>query len=563
MTASALLFRRLTACLVGALLLSGPFTLAQQQNLLTNPGFEGGFSAFSGQQPRSVANGWEPWHIPREDDMPSFQNAQPLYIAASQAGSEGITPRIRTGNDAQVFWTRFATFEGGLYQQVTGLTPGAELRFSIYGRVWSSTFGDPELSEDPGDVSLRVGIDPTGGTDPTAASVVYAEPAIFYDTYRQYAIIDEAESSTVTVFVRVSVGLPVQNTEIFLDDAELALTSDPSDPDPTATDDQATEIAEGPTPTQEGTPFPTATTTPSVTPTERPTTTPTRTPSITTTPITPTATPTDKPEETPEETDTTNPTLVPTATPIGQTATPDDTETDSSDESVQPTAQPEAPLSETFPGTIVHTVRRGDTVAGLAQRYGSTTEAIITANDLDASALIFAGQGLVVPVRLVPATATPTQTPVVIVVTATPVPGQPTQSVSGDEGIVTDGGGGQLQTYLVRPGDTLSGIARAFNTTVGALVQLNGIANPNRVFAGQTLNIPVAGTAPVTDASSATTSATPTPTPQPTSYVVQPGDNLYVLSVRFGVSMRALAEANNIRNYNLLFVGQRLTIPSS
>jgi LysM repeat protein len=42
-------------------------------------------------------------------------------------------------------------------------------------------------------------------------------------------------------------------------------------------------------------------------------------------------------------------------------------------------------------------------------------------------------------------------------------------------------------TYTVRPGDNLSSIARANGTTVSALTQLNGLANPNMIRAGQTL----------------------------------------------------------------------------
>jgi LysM repeat protein len=54
--------------------------------------------------------------------------------------------------------------------------------------------------------------------------------------------------------------------------------------------------------------------------------------------------------------------------------------------------------------------------------------------------------------------------------------------------------------------------------------------------------------------------ATPLP-PRPTTYVVQPGDNLYRISIRTGVTMAALARANNITNFNLVFTGQTLIIP--
>jgi len=49
---------------------------------------------------------------------------------------------------------------------------------------------------------------------------------------------------------------------------------------------------------------------------------------------------------------------------------------------------------------------------------------------------------------------------------------------------------------------------------------------------------------------------------QTSTYTVQPGDNLYRISLRFGVSVAALAQANNIGNANLIFVGQVLQVPA-
>ena len=54
---------------------------------------------------------------------------------------------------------------------------------------------------------------------------------------------------------------------------------------------------------------------------------------------------------------------------------------------------------------------------------------------------------------------------------------------------------GATTVYIVRPGDTLAGIARRFNTTVYTLMQLNGIRNPNLIYIGQRLRVPApAGT---------------------------------------------------------------------
>ncbi len=184
--------------------------------------------------------------------------------------------------------------------------------------------------------------------------------------------------------------------------------------------------------------------------------------------------------------------------------------------------------------------------------------------------MIFVGQGLIIPVRIVPATETPSATPVVVVVTATPVTSDNTE---------TNEPTASGNTYTVQRGDNLSSIARRFNTTIGALVQLNGIANPNRILAGQVLNIPATGgSVEATPTSPPAATAVPTEADDteeqdntgiippetddaPTTYVVQPGDNLYRIALRNGISLAALAEANNITNFNLIFIGQELTIP--
>ncbi|MBZ0298241.1 MAG: LysM peptidoglycan-binding domain-containing protein [Anaerolineae bacterium] len=204
-----------------------------------------------------------------------------------------------------------------------------------------------------------------------------------------------------------------------------------------------------------------------------------------------------------------------------------------------------APITDQFPSTINHTVQQGETVAILAERYGSTVEAIVEANGLDDSYLIRVGQGLVIPVRL-PAPATATQ-PSVVVVTATPSSPVPPL--------------GSSSTYIVRAGDTLSRIARLFNTNVAALAQLNGIVNVDRIQVGQQLRLPTEPTSPSPQVTP-THIPTQAPTPAPQAvYIVRPGDSLYKISLTYGVSIAQIVQANNINNVNRIYVGQTLIIP--
>ena len=505
---------------------------AQDGNLLTNGGFEGNYAQQVGEQPVLVASGWQTWFQPRQDGDPYYLNTQPRYVSSTQAQDYGITPRARTGV-AQTYYSFYSAHNGGLYQTIRNIPAGAELRFSVYGYIWSSTYSNPSKSEEPAGVSFRVGIDPTGGTNPLADTVVYSDPAVFYDTFRQYAIIATADSTSVTVFIRSEFAIGVANTAIFVDDAVLEFTP--------GQNLDVTQVAQN-----------------TVVPTTIPATS-----TFTAVPASPTAVPPSVTASSVPSTTVLTQAPVSTAVPVVSTLDPSDaTPTSETDDDLDATAVPTqvatsapptatqatatVPISDEFPGTVVYTVARGDTVGRLATLYGSTVFAIISANGLNSAALIYVGQSLVIPVRILPMTDVPSATPQV---PNTPVP----TVVSGG----TSGGVTGTQPYVVQRGDNLTAIAQRFNTTPATLVQLNGIANPNRIFAGQTLNVPQAGiTAP------APTAAPSAPPVAPQQYVVQRGDTLYALAIRFGVNVRSIAEANNIFNYNRIFVGQSLTIPA-
>lgn len=190
---------------------------------------------------------------------------------------------------------------------------------------------------------------------------------------------------------------------------------------------------------------------------------------------------------------------------------------------VAPTETPVVPPPTAPPSSCTHIVRPGDTLYSIAARYGVSVTAIMQANGIKNPDRIFVGQTLVIP-GCTPGPVTP-------IPPKTPPP-------SG------------ACTHVVKPGETLFGIARMYGTTVGAIQQANGIADPNRIFAGQTLAIP--GCAPG-----------PKPPPPPGKcypYVVRPGDTLSGIAMRTGDCVAALAHRNGIVNPNLIFVGQRITV---
>jgi lysozyme len=100
-------------------------------------------------------------------------------------------------------------------------------------------------------------------------------------------------------------------------------------------------------------------------------------------------------------------------------------------------------------------------------------------------------------------------------------------------------------TYVVQPGDYLRRIAEAYGTTWQAIAEANGIVNPNRIYPGQVLTIPVEGTDPEPDV----------------THTVQRGETLYLISVQYGVSWPSIAEANNLSSPYVIYPGQTLVIP--
>jgi LysM repeat protein len=89
---------------------------------------------------------------------------------------------------------------------------------------------------------------------------------------------------------------------------------------------------------------------------------------------------------------------------------------------------------------------------------------------------------------------------------------------------------------------------------VTTIVQINGIVNPNLIRVGQVLQVPAV-------AQPSTPTPTPAPATQQRTHVVQAGQNLFRIALRYGVSLEQLARVNGITNMNRIFVGQVLTIP--
>ncbi|HLN64696.1 MAG TPA: glycoside hydrolase family 18 protein [Symbiobacteriaceae bacterium] len=96
-----------------------------------------------------------------------------------------------------------------------------------------------------------------------------------------------------------------------------------------------------------------------------------------------------------------------------------------------------------------------------------------------------------------------------------------------------------MQIHVVRPGESVSSIARAYGVTAARIVAANGIRGQRGLAVGEALVIPITGS----------------------FYTVRPGDTIFLIARRYGLAPRELARVNRINPAMLLRVGQRLYIP--
>jgi spore germination protein len=101
-------------------------------------------------------------------------------------------------------------------------------------------------------------------------------------------------------------------------------------------------------------------------------------------------------------------------------------------------------------------------------------------------------------------------------------------------------------THIVRRGQNLYRISLRYGVSMRAIARANGIANPNRIYTGQRLYIPCRSTYPAGVR---------------TIHIVRRGETLASIARWYGTTVRAIMRANNIRNPNIIYRGQRLVIP--
>lgn len=261
-------------------------------NLIFNCSFERGWGSIDLGE---VGEGW--WYF--------VEAGRPAFVHS--------TFERRHGNTAQQIWSDGEAFTAAIYQQVN-VTPGVAYQAHVGWAVFASTNADGSRNTGPL-IERRIGIDPTGGTDPTSGDVLWS-PSLWEDTKDSsiLAVTAVAQGPVITVFVRAHNPASHGADQVFFDLVSLVVspeqpTSTPVPPTPTSTPvpptPTSTPLPPSPTLTPAYTPLPTDTPSPTLTLTPLP---------PTSTPLPPTATPTPLP-------------ATPTFTPLPPTPTPSPTDT--------------------------------------------------------------------------------------------------------------------------------------------------------------------------------------------------------------------------------------------
>jgi len=202
-------------------------------------------------------SGWWAWyaHQRNNNPVPWDPNNHIGWAEPEVRLTETVHKRHRSGLVAAYLFTWRRIHEGGFFQQVS-VTPGARLRFTAYTHAWIGDddhppiwslpgygalawpAGTPGLNDDQRSVTQSVGIDPTGGTDPYAPTVIWSNAWHIFNAYRAEPLEVEAVAAgnMVTVFLRSSTLWPVVHNDVAWDDCALTVVGEEeTPPEPPAT----------------------------------------------------------------------------------------------------------------------------------------------------------------------------------------------------------------------------------------------------------------------------------------------------------------------------------------
>jgi LysM repeat protein len=196
---------------------------------------------------------------------------------------------------------------------------------------------------------------------------------------------------------------------------------------------------------------------------------------------------------------------------------------------------PPAAAASTSSATQRYTIGTGDTVSSIASKFGVSVQAILSANGLGWSSVIYPGRTLTIPSTAAPAEVFET------VAAVTPIASTVTEN------------------YTIKSGDTLSGIATKFGVSVASLLSANNLSMSSIIFGGQNLKIPssaavVVASAPaeivITEATATTVTPLSAEMEANATTVVRVGQQLGVPDYGIVIALAAAMQESSLRNIN-------------
>jgi len=190
---------------------------------------------------------------------------------------------------------------------------------------------------------------------------------------------------------------------------------------------------------------------------------------------------------------------------------------------------------------ITHKVTKGDTLWSISKRYNVSLESILALNNIKDKDTLSIGQIIKIPQGNLPAA--------------------------------------DSTVHVVKKGESLWSIAQKYNLSVNLILATNNIANSELISIGQEMKIPshnnavaeinIVNQAVVNENDSSNNSNSsisnninPPEKVEPIVYTVKAGDNLWNISQKYGVSVAVITDINNLRDKDLLSLGQKLEIPA-